>query len=187
MFCFFLMIRRPPRSTRTDTLFPYTTLFRSWAIGGTPGIPAVTIRQPPPPLRESERVARPVATGFRGEREAFAGPSRKGARSMSIHVQEPEQRRRAGGKKPDAAAARASNRQDVYSRVTDKIIADLEQGVRPWVKPWNAAHRAGRITRPLRHNGTPYRGINVVMLWMAAAAQGHARPMEVGRTSCGGR
>src|SRR3546814_15845236 len=27
---FFLMIRRPPRSTRTDTLFPYTTLFRSW-------------------------------------------------------------------------------------------------------------------------------------------------------------
>src|SRR3546814_2235531 len=34
---FFLMIRRPPRSTRTDTLFPYTTLFRSfysiaWAV-----------------------------------------------------------------------------------------------------------------------------------------------------------
>src|SRR3546814_12236730 len=28
---FFLMIRRPPRSTRTDTLFPYTTLFRSIA------------------------------------------------------------------------------------------------------------------------------------------------------------
>src|SRR3546814_2836259 len=29
MLFFFLMIRRPPRSTRTDTLFPYTTLFRS--------------------------------------------------------------------------------------------------------------------------------------------------------------
>src|SRR3546814_18790072 len=29
-YVFFLMIRRPPRSTRTDTLFPYTTLFRSW-------------------------------------------------------------------------------------------------------------------------------------------------------------
>src|SRR3546814_20182496 len=29
VFCFVLMIRRPPRSTRTDTLFPYTTLFRS--------------------------------------------------------------------------------------------------------------------------------------------------------------
>src|SRR3546814_17391044 len=31
MIVFFLMIRRPPRSTRTDTLFPYTTLFRSLA------------------------------------------------------------------------------------------------------------------------------------------------------------
>src|SRR3546814_11845918 len=31
VFFFFLMIRRPPRSTRTDTLFPYTTLFRSWS------------------------------------------------------------------------------------------------------------------------------------------------------------
>src|SRR3546814_5837214 len=28
------MIRRPPRSTRTHTLFPYTTLFRAWQVGG---------------------------------------------------------------------------------------------------------------------------------------------------------
>src|SRR3546814_20434115 len=37
----FLMIRRPPRSTRTDTLFPYTTLFRSADAGGAerPGRP----------------------------------------------------------------------------------------------------------------------------------------------------
>src|SRR3546814_6970838 len=40
LICFFLMIRRPTRSTRTDTLFPYTTLFRSivqraaWALMG---------------------------------------------------------------------------------------------------------------------------------------------------------
>src|SRR3546814_18846153 len=33
LLSFFLMIRRPPRSTRTDTLFPYTTLFRSLAFG----------------------------------------------------------------------------------------------------------------------------------------------------------
>src|SRR3546814_18114233 len=32
LFLFFLMIRRPPRSTRTDTLFPYTTLFRSFSL-----------------------------------------------------------------------------------------------------------------------------------------------------------
>src|SRR3546814_1982075 len=34
LFFVFLMIRRPPRSTRTDTLFPYTTLFRSHVRGG---------------------------------------------------------------------------------------------------------------------------------------------------------
>src|SRR3546814_13938206 len=33
---FFLMIRRPPRSTRTDTLFPYTTLFRSTRVARGP-------------------------------------------------------------------------------------------------------------------------------------------------------
>ena len=37
---------------------------------------------------------------------------------------------------------------DVYTRVTDRIIADLQQGVRPWLKPWNAEHAAGKITRP---------------------------------------
>src|SRR3546814_20632232 len=36
---FFLMIRRPPRSTRTDTLFPYTTLFRSVSVLGSQRIP----------------------------------------------------------------------------------------------------------------------------------------------------
>src|SRR3546814_5056202 len=36
LYCFFfLMIRRPPRSTRTDTLFPYTTLFRSPQAAGS--------------------------------------------------------------------------------------------------------------------------------------------------------
>ena len=68
-------------------------------------------------------------------------------------------------------------RPDVYSRITDKIIADLEQGVRPWLRPWNAEHAAGRISRPLRHNGTPYKGINVIMLWSAATVKGYACPL----------
>ena len=66
---------------------------------------------------------------------------------------------------------------DVYSRITNKIIADLEQAVRPWMKPWSAGHTAGRITRPLRHNGVPYNGINVVMLWSAATEKGYACPL----------
>lgn len=70
-----------------------------------------------------------------------------------------------------------ADRKDVYSRVTDRIIADLEQGVRPWMKPWNAEHAAGRITRPLRHNGLPYNGINVLMLWSAAMDRGYSAPI----------
>jgi antirestriction protein ArdC len=70
-----------------------------------------------------------------------------------------------------------SGRPDVYSRITDKIITDLEQGVRPWLKPWNADHAAGRITRPLRHNGIPYKGINVIMLWSASVTKGYSAPL----------
>lgn len=57
---------------------------------------------------------------------------------------------------------------DIYTRVTNKIITDLEQGVRTWMKPWNSDHLAGRITKPLRHNGLPYQGLNVILLWAAA-------------------
>ena len=66
---------------------------------------------------------------------------------------------------------------DVYTRITDQIVEALEAGVRPWMKPWDAEHAAGRITRPLRHNGIPYAGINVVMLWSSAVAQGFAAPI----------
>jgi hypothetical protein len=65
----------------------------------------------------------------------------------------------------------------IYQRVTDRIVADLEAGVRPWFKPWNAEHAAGRITRPLRWNGQPYSGINVVMLWSEAVERGYAAPI----------
>ncbi|MGQ0524427.1 MAG: ArdC family protein [Betaproteobacteria bacterium] len=69
------------------------------------------------------------------------------------------------------------DRADLYTRVTARIIADLEQGVRPWLKPWNAEHAAGRITLPLRHNGTPYRGVNVLLLWGEAIEKGYASPV----------
>lgn len=66
---------------------------------------------------------------------------------------------------------------DIYQRITDQIVCELEKGARPWLKPWNAEHAAGRITRPLRRNGTPYRGINVLMLWSAALEKGYAAPV----------
>jgi len=67
-----------------------------------------------------------------------------------------------------------TERKDVYSRITVQIVEYLEKGVRPWIRPWNAEHAAGRITRPLRHNGQPYSGINVLSLWMSALGQNFA-------------
>ncbi len=55
-------------------------------------------------------------------------------------------------------------KQDIYEKITNHIVAELEKGVRPWMQPWNAEHAVGRITRPLRANGVAYRGINTIML-----------------------
>src|SRR3546814_16726714 len=66
------MIRRPPRSTRTDTRFPYTTLFRSRGLGreqrGAAGVAgtAVPLRGQPQPLRPA-RVLRPARLGMEGQ------------------------------------------------------------------------------------------------------------------------
>lgn len=67
-------------------------------------------------------------------------------------------------------------RVDVYETVTDKIIADLESGVAPWRKPWVAGESRIGMSMPLRHCGTPYRGINVILLWIAASAAGYNNP-----------
>ena len=67
-------------------------------------------------------------------------------------------------------------RVDIYARITEKIVADLERGVRPWMRPWSVANAADRVTRPLRHNGLPYSGMNVLLLWSEAMARGFASP-----------
>src|SRR3546814_14176082 len=71
-FCFFLMIRRPPRSTRTDTLFPYTTLFRS---------------QPSPRHRRRRGGVRPAADHLPADRAPARG-SVPGARRSEEHTSE---------------------------------------------------------------------------------------------------
>jgi len=72
-----------------------------------------------------------------------------------------------------------SSRPDLYSRVTNAIIADLENGVRPWTKPWSAEHLAGKISRPLRSTGQPYSGINVILLWAEAVNRGFTAPIWI--------
>src|SRR3546814_9349580 len=59
MCMFFLMIRRPPRSTRTDTLFPYTTLFRSGQCSANGGV------WRGPHLREIDAIIRPARPSAR--------------------------------------------------------------------------------------------------------------------------
>ncbi|KPH78319.1 ArdC family protein [Bosea vaviloviae] len=68
-------------------------------------------------------------------------------------------------------------RTDVYARITDRIVAGLEKGVRPWMQPWRSENGSGGVTRPLRHNGLPYSGMNVLLLWTEAAARGYASPI----------
>ena len=75
--------------------------------------------------------------------------------------------------KPGAAR---SERFDLYQHVTDQIVAALDQGVRPWVKPWSAEHLSGRVSRPLRACGKNYRGINCLVLWLTATAKGYGSP-----------
>ena len=70
-----------------------------------------------------------------------------------------------------------SGRTDIYARITDRIVAELEKGVRPWVQPWSAGNVKGRITRPLRHNGEPYTGMNVLLLWSEGLARGYTSPI----------
>ena len=58
------------------------------------------------------------------------------------------------------------------TRITQEIIARLEAGTKPWIKPW----RGVPVSRPLRACGIPYRGMNVFWLWMVADMCGYASP-----------
>src|SRR3546814_12196070 len=84
----FLMIRRPPRSTRTDTLFPYTTLFRS----GDPALLAVddpvAVRVLCSPSVHGRGVGAGLLLGQRIGADRLAGgdrPDRKSTRLNSSH------------------------------------------------------------------------------------------------------
>jgi antirestriction protein ArdC len=66
----------------------------------------------------------------------------------------------------------AASRPSPAETITAAIIGRLEAGTRPWVQPWTGAS----VSRPLRACGTPYQGINVLWLWMAAEAAGHTSP-----------
>ena len=69
------------------------------------------------------------------------------------------------GQNPKRTRARI----DLYQRVTDKIIAELEAGRTPWAQPRRADHVSAAIGLPVNaHTGRTYSGINILLLWGAA-------------------
>ena len=63
---------------------------------------------------------------------------------------------------------------DVYQQVTDRIIAELEKGAAPWVKPWDGDPTP--LDMPRNAQGKTYNGINVPLLWIAAHHAGYNCP-----------
>ena len=59
-------------------------------------------------------------------------------------------------------------KRDLYAEVSARIIAQLEAGAAPWVKPWSATPGANTPCNAVSNR--PYSGCNVVLLWMAQAA-----------------
>jgi antirestriction protein ArdC len=59
-------------------------------------------------------------------------------------------------------------KRDLYAEVSTRIIAELERGAAPWIKPWSAT--AGMNTPCNAVTNRPYSGCNVVLLWMAQQA-----------------
>ena len=59
-------------------------------------------------------------------------------------------------------------KRDLYAEVSARIVAELEAGAAPWVKPWSATPGANTPCNAMSNR--PYSGCNVVLLWMAQAA-----------------
>src|SRR5665213_2150279 len=59
-------------------------------------------------------------------------------------------------------------KRDLYAEVSARIVAELERGAAPWIKPWSAT--AGANTPCNAVSNRPYSGCNVIMLWMAQVA-----------------
>lgn len=58
---------------------------------------------------------------------------------------------------------------NLYTEVTARILADIETGTPPWIKPWRSLGRPGQARNGATHR--PYSGINVILIWQACQAR----------------
>ena len=70
------------------------------------------------------------------------------------------------------AKASTSIRRDLYAEVTTKIIAQLEAGIAPWARPWNAETGTNIAMPRNASTGRAYSGVNVLLLWSAGEDNG---------------
>ena len=67
-----------------------------------------------------------------------------------------------------------TDRADIYQRITDQIAAAIEAGAGKWRMPWHPGADGAAPVQPVNAaTGKPYRGINTVVLWVAAQAEGY--------------
>jgi antirestriction protein ArdC len=81
--------------------------------------------------------------------------------------------------------AKGIQRDNLYREITEKIIAELEQGIVPWVQPWSSGKQLSPLGLPV--NGLTrrsYSGINILLLWSALEDRGFASPYWVTFKQC---
>src|SRR3546814_13833983 len=127
------MSRRPPRSTRTDTLFPYTTLFRSWGNFA-----------PPPSILQHPRILRPAAlTAVHHQRPLAHRDAGQAARrdrdALRRHQHE--------GAQVDMARGEAGLGEDRHGRERKRRLRDRPEerrGGKEWVSKGSVWWTVGR-------------------------------------------
>src|SRR3546814_11956072 len=126
-FIFFLMIRRPPRSTRTDTLFPYTTLFRS------------SRRGPREHVADQRRFLGPMAAASRAVRATRKLGATPPLRRLARCRYAPARAARAGGTPHAIHARRTANDDDaVGDRSEERRVG--KECVRTSRSRWSPYH-----------------------------------------------
>src|SRR3546814_455383 len=180
--CFFLMIRRPPRSTRTDTLFPYTTLFRSHRRGDV--------------RPEAHRRVHDLQLRHAGDR-----PDRQLRRQDALHVGRPDlladrlprpQRRRRARRRPALPVLRLVVRPRAGAQGGRALLGGRRQGPpevgHPRRRPGDLPGERDPLRPELRGAGQP--GLDGADRQGAhrAAGQGrhHHRLLDHGRQGAGG-